>query len=490
MSKRVVAIIAVLLLVSFAAFAQDAKSILQNAEKAMGTANLKSIEYSGSGSDFALGQAANPNAAWPRFNVKSYNRLIEYETPVLREEKVRTQGENPVRGGGGQPLAGEQRQIQIVSAQYAWNVAGNNANPAPAAMGERLQQVWLTPAGFVKAGLINGNATVKSAAYNGHKVNVVTYSGHGKNKISGYINDQGLVEKVETSLDNPVLGDMPVEAMYSEYKDFGGVKFPARIVQKQGGYPILDITISDVKPNASVNIAVPDNVKSATAPPVEVRSEKAGEGVWYLTGTSHHSVLVEFKDHLVVIEAPLNEDRSLGVIAEAKKLVPNKPIKYLVNTHQHFDHSGGVRTFVAEGATIVTQQTHKPYYEKVWAAPHSLKPDKLEQSKKKATFATVSDKYVMTDGSQTIELHLIKGNPHNDALLMAYLPKQKILVEADAYNPGAANATVPNPVNPFTLNLWDNIQRLKLDVSKGLGIHGRAFDMAELAKFAGRSSSN
>lgn len=488
--KRFLAIVAALLLVSLAASAQDAKTVLENALKAMGTANLKSIEYSGSGSDFALGQAPNPSAPWPRFNVKSYTRLIEYETPLLREEKVRTQGENPPRGGGGQPLAGEQRQVQIVSGQYAWNVAGNNATPAPAAMDERLLQVWLTPAGFVKTGLINGKATVKSQTYNGHKVNVVTYSGHGKNTISGYINEQGLVEKVETFLDNPVLGDMPVEAAYSEYKDFGGVKFPTKIVQKQGGFPIFDITVTDVKPNAPASISVPENVKSAQMPAVEVKSEKVGDGVWYLTGGSHHSVVVEFKDHIAIIEGPLNEDRSLAVIGEAKKLVPNKPIKYLINTHQHFDHSGGVRTFVAEGATIVTHQMHKPYYEKIWAAPHNLRPDKLAQSKAKPSFITVGDKYVMTDGSQTIELHLTKGNPHNDGLLMAYLPKQKILVEADAYNPGAPTAPVPNPPNPFTVNLVDNIQRLKLDVTKGLGIHGRAFAMAELMKFAGKSSSN
>ena len=89
-------------------------------------------------------------------------------------------------------------------------------------------------------------------------------------------------------------------------------------------------------------------------PPVRVTTEKLADGIWYLTGGSHHSVLVEFADHVALIEAPQNEERSTAVIAEVKKLTPTKPIRYLVNTHHHFDHSGGLRTYVAEGATIVT----------------------------------------------------------------------------------------------------------------------------------------
>lgn len=76
----------------------------------------------------------------------------------------------------------------------------------------------------------------------------------------------------------------------------------------------------------------------------------------------------------MVVEAPLNEARSLAVIAKVKETIPGKPIKYLVNTHAHFDHSGGLRTYVAEGATIVTHRGNEAYYKKVWAAPHTLNP--------------------------------------------------------------------------------------------------------------------
>lgn len=488
MSRKLLIAIAVVALASWTASAQDAKTVLDNAAKALGATSLRSIQYSGSGSNFAVGQSPNPNAPWPRFNVTSFNRTINYETVSLRDQLVRTQGENPPRGGGGQPLIGEQRQEQLVSGTHAWNMAGNNAAPAPAAVGERLLQIWATPHGFVKAAIAN-NATVKSQTMGGKKVNVVSFTGHGKYKISGVINDQNLVEKVETWIENPVLGDMLIETSYSNYQDFSGVKFPTKIVQKQGGFPALDLTVTDARANPTANISAPDNVRTATAPPVRVEVQKVADGVWYFTGGSHHSAAVEFKDHVVVIEGPQNEERSVAVLAEVKKAVPNKPIKYLVNTHHHFDHSGGIRTYVAEGATIITHQMNKPFYEKTFTAARTLAPDQLSQAKKKANIETMTDKRVLTDGSRTMELHLIKGNTHNDGIIMAYLPKEKILIEADVYSPAAPNAPPPATPNPFSVNLYDNIQRLKLDVNQIVPIHGRLVTLADLLKAIGKASN-
>lgn len=122
-------------------------------------------------------------------------------------------------------------------------------------------------------------------------------------------------------------------------------------------------------------------------PPLKVEVQKVAQGVWYLTGGSHHSVAVEFKDHVVVVEAPWNEERSLAVIAEVKKTIPGKPIKYVVNTHHHFDHSGGLRTYVAEGATVITHEMNKAFYEESWIPGRWLspefggEPDKLAASK-------------------------------------------------------------------------------------------------------------
>ena len=465
-------------LFAFAASAQDPKAVLDAAAKNLGAPGLRSIQYSGTGASFQLGQNVSPSVPWPRFTVKSYTRAVNYETVASREEMVRVRD--------GQPPAPEQRVNQLVSGQHAWNVAGNNPAPAQAALAERLSQIWLTPHGFLKAAAA-ANAAVKSQTIAGKKVNAVSFLGHGKFKVSGILNDQGLVEKTETWLDNPVLGDMRVETTYSDYKDFGGVKFPTRIVQKQGGHPTLDLTVADVRPNAAVQIDVPEAVRAAAAPaPARVEAQKVADGVWYLTGGSHHSVAVEFKDHVVVIEGPLNEERSQAVIAEVKKTVPGKPLKYLVNTHHHFDHSGGIRTYAAEGATIVTHQINRSYYETSFRAPRTLNPDRLAKEKRKTAFLTVADRRVLTDGSRTLELHLIKGNAHNDGILMAYLPKEKLLVEADVFTPTAPGAP-PSPPNPFSVNLYENVQRLKLDVGQILALHGRAVPLSDLEKAIGKS---
>jgi glyoxylase-like metal-dependent hydrolase (beta-lactamase superfamily II) len=193
----------------------------------------------------------------------------------------------------------------------------------------------------------------------------------------------------------------------------------------------------------------------------------------------------------VVIEAGQGEERSNAVIAAAKRLVPNKPIRYLVNTHHHIDHSRGLRTFVAEGATIVTHQINRAYFAKLFAAPHTLNPDKLASSKRAATFETVTTKKVMTDGNHVIELHHMAGSGHNAGLLLVYLPKEKILVQGDAYNPPAqANAPVVMPVSPYVENLVATIDRLTLDVETIVPIHlpadGRKITRAELMRVAGR----
>ncbi len=214
---------------------------------------------------------------------------------------------------------------------------------------------------------------------------------------------------MQTWIDNPVLGDTLVDTTFADYKDFGGVRFPAHITRTQGGHPVLDLTVSAVKANAAVDATVPENVKGATAPPIVVTAEKLADGVYYLKGGTHHSLAIDQTDHIVVVEGPQSEERSLAVIAKVKETIPNKPIKYLINTHVHFDHSGGLRTWVDEGATIVTHELNKAYYEQAWAAPHTLNPDKLAQSKKTATFETFSGKYILTDGKRTIEVYRHHG---------------------------------------------------------------------------------
>ncbi|HEY6507433.1 MAG TPA: MBL fold metallo-hydrolase [Vicinamibacterales bacterium] len=458
---------------------------LQSASEALGVAQVNSVEFSGTGKWYQFGQAPNPTLPWPQFDVSSYTATVNYAAPGARVQMTRKQTVEPDRL---RPAPVEQRPDQHVSGTTAWNLAAPAgaaagatpvAQPQPAAVEERVMEIWTTPHGFLKAASAN-NATVTPVEGGG---STLGFSVDGRYKYEGTIDAQDHVTSVRTWIDNPVLGDTLVEFAYSDYKDFGGVMFPGRILRTQGGHPVLDITVTSAKTNVPADFTPPEGA-AASAPPVQVTVEKLANGVYYLKGGTHHSLAIDQVDHIVVVEAPQSEERSLAVIAKAKETIPNKPIKYLVNTHAHFDHSGGLRTYVDEGATIVTHEMNRGYYEQAWAAPHTLNPDRLAQSKKAATFETFTDKHVLTDGKRAIEVHQIAGGGHNDAFALVYLPAEKILSEGDAFTPPAANAPPPASVNPFSVNLNENIVRLKLDVRQIAALHGpRIATMADLRAF-------
>jgi glyoxylase-like metal-dependent hydrolase (beta-lactamase superfamily II) len=485
MAKNIGTLFLFLLLITSVATAQDARAVLQAASSAMGATNLKSIQYSGTGWNAAVGQSFSANDDWPRFEVTSYTRTIDYEGRSSREELTRRQGTYPPQGGGGTPLQGEQRQISLVSGNSAWNLQGETAAPQPAAAELRQLDVWLSPHGFLKAAIASESATAASLNLGGSKVTIVTFTALGKYRVNGTINSQNLVERVQTWVPNPVFGDMVYEHRYTEYKDFNGVKFPTVLHSHQGdprlnpGHNWMEVRVASAQPNAAAALTVPDNVRQASVAPVRVESQRLANGVWLVAGGSHNSVAVEFKDFVAVVEAPQDEARSLAVIAEVQKLVPSKPIQYVINTHHHFDHSGGLRTYVANGATVVTHQSNREFYEQVffYPSPRTIQPDLLAtrypwfSGNRVPQIETVSQKYVISDGTRTMDLYPMQGLAHNSNMLIAYLPTEKILINADLYGPPAAGAPLP-AANPNMISLRQNIQRLKLDVAQHVPIHG------------------
>lgn len=485
--------------------AQDAQAVIKTAEYALGMIRgpqridaINTLEYWGTGSTYAFGQSYRPGSAWPPFKV-TYHASLSYAVPAMRVDVTRSNPDGLIQGGGGLPLVAPQRQIQVVSDKFAWNeslpgggfVPGSTATPTPGAVNDRLLQLWTTPFGVlkmaVKAGLAakvanEGGATVVTFPLSGPLQGIV---------VKATLNAKNQVERVETRTDDPVLGDMITETTYSDYKDLSeittDVQFPTHIVQKQGGFPVLDLTITKTDTNNPyVVFPVPDNVEKASPPAAKVESRKVSDGVWYLTGGTHHSVAVEFKNYVVLVECPLNDERALAVIDAVKKTIPDKPIRYVVNTHHHFDHAGGLRACIAEGATIVTPVEDKAYYEKLWAMPHTVHPDILAKSPKKPVVEAVDQKRVFSDGTQTLELYRLSDSNHADPMLIAYLPKQKVLIEADVYNPAPPGAA-PAPVVKENVNLYDNLKRLNLNVQQITPLHGRLVTIEDLQKAIGQN---
>ena len=293
---------------------------------------------------------------------------------------------------------------------------------------------------------------------------------------------------------------MEVEIRYSDYRDIGnGIKMPFHIHEHQGDHPLvrgmnwMDLQLSDAKANvANAATAVPAAVQSAPAPRVNVASQRLADGVWYLGGGSHNSVAVDMKDYIVLIEAPLDDARTNAVIAEAKRLIPGKPIRYVVNTHHHWDHSGGLRAAYAEGATIVTNEQNRNFFDRVILVPQprTLSPDRLSQFPFATTgpgpgkLETYRDTYTISDGTKSVTSYHVAGFNHAGDMAIVYLMPSKILIFADMYSPPPAGGNLPN-VNPNAVSLFQNINRLKLDVAQHVPIHGNPGMNADFVRIVG-----
>ena len=221
---------------------------------------------------------------------------------------------------------------------------------------------------------------------------------------------------------------------------------------------------------------------------IRVTTEEVSDGVWLIGGGSHNSVAVEFEDYVTVVEAPVNESRNLAVIDEVVRLVPDKPIRFLVNTHQHHDHIGGLRTYMHIGATSITHWKNYDFYTKdvLNYAPRTLAPDMVSlwpptELAEGYQYEVVRENYWLTDATRQMHISYVHPLPHAEGMLIAYLPNERIVIEADLYNnvpgePAQLEATAENRA------LYRQIQTLGIDVETIVPIHGEPVSWAEFVR--------
>jgi glyoxylase-like metal-dependent hydrolase (beta-lactamase superfamily II) len=493
MFRAVVSAVLLVSLLSVDASAQSASSVVAAASRAMGADGLSSITYSGTARNGAFGQSkaiADPLGAVNATQITAYTRSIRFVEPAAPTDLVsRATGPTQppaVPGVPPQPAGVFNQNITGAQLGANWNQALN---------------VWTTPWGFLKGAAAN-NATVRQEG----GLQVVSFSPASPRSpsgqpyvVTGYINSQNLVTKVETRVENVYAGDMLVELEYSDYRNMGGVQVPARIVQRQAGLPTFDANISAATANP-VNLAelltlpAPAGGRGGGGggggggaagggaagrggaagggggggqPPAAPPVERLGDGVFKIGG-NYTSLAVDMGDHVLVVESGQSDARGLAVITAARQAIPNKPVRFVVNSHPHSDHSSGLAAAVAEGATVLTHSNNEPVLERFLSAPRSLSTDALSRVANRRTnvVEAVGDRDVRrgTNG-KVVELHHIP-NDHSDGMLAVYLPAERVLWTADI------NVVNPNPAQLAALrSVVATLNRLNLDYDTWIQAH-------------------
>lgn len=433
-----------------------------------------SLVLRGEGTQYNLGQDTVPGARTQTFTVNQYTRTIDVGGGRSRTQQTRTP--NFAYFQGPAPLT----EIDGVAGDVAYNVApdgtatrgGDDVIP----LADLRYEILHHPVTAVRAALTEGTALANARTEGGLSLVDVNLAG------------QAFTLAIDATTKLPVsvthkaahinLGDVVISTTFAGYQAVGDLQLPARLTVKTDDFITGEYRISsqNVDGAGAGDLEAPPAAASAPAedgPPM-VTVEPIAAGIWRMAGGSHHSVLVEFADHLMLIEAPLSEARALAIIAKARETVPGKPLTQLVNTHHHFDHSAGVRAAVAEGLTVITHEGNRAFLEEITSRPHTLMPDALQRNPRPLMLETVSGERAFTDGRRTVTLYAVTG-AHSETMLMAYFPRERILVEVDLYTPGRA-------AQSFSGKLLEDVQALKLRVDQLVALHGRPAPFAQLAK--------
>jgi len=324
----------------------------------------------------------------------------------------------------------------------------------------------------------------------GKRQRVISVLRPDNQQLSLYFDAQtNLLSRYEYVYADPMAGDSVIAQSYPAYRAVGTLKVPmGRILYNSGGV-VQESDYTEVQVNthpADSQFELPQGFEKLEAPPQTPPPpavSKVAEDVYVLNGLNggtHNMMFVAFNDYVLAIEAPevvIYGNVSKQVLAKIKETVPGKPIKYLVLTHHHLDHAGGFREYVEAGATIVTTPGNKKFFAQEANIESSLLP---QASNKRALVIEVVEnkKRVFEDDKHRVEFYDIGPNPHANEILVAYLPKEKILFQGDMLN-AAANGSIPI-AQDVTLSFYERLQQLGLQIEKIYAVHGRPATLDEL----------
>jgi len=332
--------------------------------------------------------------------------------------------------------------------------------------------------------------------YGGRKQDVVSFiDGDGTQLTLCLDAETGLLTKTEGLSDSLLKGLGASETVFSDYRAVDGVAMPFHVVTRLAGETTSDAAYSQITFNTHPDASIFERPKDAVigpevgGPRQPITLRELAKDVYYVSAIEtgsiffYSSLFVAFKDYVLVIESPLNDNVSQAIIAKIKETVPGKPIRYLVPTHYHVDHTAGVRGYIAEGSTVVTTPGNRKFVETLGAIAHPLNPDRLSREPRPVSVETFTRKRVFTDGEHVVELYDVGPTPHVDEMVIAYFPREKLAFVSDLFLVSYSGRN--GPAEPSTVLFNDKIRELGLQVETIAGGHGRIGTMDELRQSLG-----
>ena len=455
---------------------------VQNAAEAMGgadairSATTRVIEASGTG--YRLGQNFNPDGDLPQVEIESVRVEVDLVNHRRRAEDTRANF-----------LGNMVTNTTALDGNVAFAVDNDgNARRLPAA-GARQQRgaYYFDVLALLQAALAEDPemaATVSNLRQDAMGYNAVDIATRDGVNLTLHLDaTTNLPAMITATGYDTNLGDVTVSGTFSDWRETAGLMLPWALSVKRDDFPDSDYQATSMTVDGPIgDLAAPAEVASAPEPEpaqANVVDEELADGVWHLAGQSHHSALVEFPTYGVLVDAPQNDTRTLAVMARARELLPDdKPLRYLVNTHHHFDHSGGLRAAVAEGLTVITHEINADWYRSLVARPHTVQADHLAQNPAELMIETVTgdEVFELSDGDRVMQIRRLQNDTHNEGMLVAYLPAERILIEADVFSPPRGG--------PTATNLYEQIQAMELRVDRIVPMHGQVVPLADLEEVA------